>query len=309
MRPPRSCLRDARRRVGLVVSLVLSAGCAGPEASKPPEPAASSSSAGGPPAGPLHLAYGPDPSQIGDLRLPQGEGPHPVMVILHGGCWSSGYGKDLMDGMSESLTKAGFATWNVEYRRLGHAGGGYPGTLTDVGLAVDALRDLAPTHHLDTTKVFAVGHSAGGHLAVWVAARPNLAEGHPLRGADPLPLTGAVALAGVLDLAESVDLGVCGGAAAKLLGGSPTDVPARYAEASPRALLPLGVRQILVHGADDNIVPLVMSTHYQDAAKAAGEKDIPLKVVEGGDHFDMIEPSSTKWPDVSQAIVGVAALP
>ncbi|MDC0744917.1 alpha/beta hydrolase family protein [Polyangium mundeleinium] len=308
MRSPRPCLRDARRRVGLVVSLVLLAGCAGPEASKPPEPAASSG-AGGPPTGPARLSYGPDPSQIGDLRLPNGEGPHPVMVILHGGCWSSGYGKDLMDGMSESLTKAGFATWNVEYRRLGHAGGGYPGTLTDVGLAVDALRELAPTHHLDTTKVYTVGHSAGGHLAVWVAARPRLAMENPLRGADPLPVAGVVALAGILDLAESVDLGVCGGAAAKLLGGSPSDVPARYAEASPRALLPLGVRQILVHGADDSIVPLVTSSHYQDAAKVAGEKNITLKVVEGGDHFDMIEPSSTKWADVSQAIVGVAALP
>jgi len=308
MRPPRPCLRDARRHVSLLVSLVLLAGCAGPEASIPPEPAASSGAAMRP-TGPARLSYGPDPSQIGDLRLPKGEGPHPVMVILHGGCWASGYGKDLMDGVSESLTKEGFATWNVEYRRLGNAGGGYPGTLTDVGLAVDALRDLAPTHHLDTTKVYTVGHSAGGHLAVWVAARPRLAPEHPLRGADPLPVAGTVALAGILDLVESVDLGVCGGAAATLLGGSPTDVPARYAEASPRALLPLGVRQMLVHGENDGIVPLVMSSHYEDAAKAAGEKDLTLKVIEGGDHFDMIEPSSTKWADVSQAIVGIAALP
>ncbi|MDI1483293.1 alpha/beta hydrolase [Polyangium sp. y55x31] len=296
------------RRLGLVISLALLSGCAGPEAGKPPEPA-SSSTGGGAPVGPLRLSYGPDPSQFGDLRVPQGRGPHPVMVILHGGCWHKAYGKDQMDGMSESLTKVGFATWNVEYRRLGEPGGGYPATLTDVGLAVDKLRDLAPMHHLDTTKVFTVGHSAGGHLAVWVAARPRLAADNPLRGANPLPVAGAVSLAGVLDLAESVDLGVCGGAAAKLLGGSSTEVPARYAEASPRALLPIGVRQILVHGDADGIVPLVMSSHYLDAAKAAGEKDLTLRVVEGGDHFDVIEPSSTKWAEVSQAIVGIGALP
>ncbi|MDI1447499.1 alpha/beta hydrolase [Polyangium sp. 6x1] len=295
-----------------LVSLVLLVGCAGPEPSRPAEPASASSSssgADGSPGGPVRVSYGPDPVQIGDLRVPQGEGPHPVMVILHGGCWIDLYGKNLMDGMSESLTQAGFATWNVEYRRVGDTGGGYPATLTDVGLAVDTLRDLAPTHHLDTTRVFAVGHSAGAHLAVWVAARPRLAADNPLRGANPLPITGAVSLAGILDLAEALDLGACGTAAAKLLGGSPTEVPTRYAEASPRALLPIGVRQILVHGAADDIVPFAMSSHYLDAAKAAGEKDITLKAIEGGDHFDMIEPSSTKWADVSQAILGIAALP
>ncbi|MDI3290262.1 alpha/beta hydrolase [Polyangium sp. 15x6] len=302
---PRAAHHAPLRCLDLVVSLALLSACAGPEAGKPPEPA--SSSGGATPTGPLRHAYGPEPSQFGELRVPQGEGPHPVMVILHGGCWADGYREDLMDGISESLTKAGVATWNVEYRRLGS--GGYPSTLTDVGLAVDTLRELAPTHHLDTTKVFTVGHSAGAQLAVWVAARARLAAGNPLRGSNPLPVAGAVSLAGVLDLAESIDLGVCGGAAAKLLGGSPTEVPARYAEASPRALLPIGVRQILVHGTDDAIVPLVMSSHYLDAAKAAGEKDITLKVLEGADHFDMIEPSSPKWAEVSQAIVGIGALP
>jgi acetyl esterase/lipase len=159
-------------RLGFASSLVLLLGCAGPEASKPPEPA-TSSGAGAAETVPVRLAYGPDPAQIGDLRVPPGAGPHPVFVVLHGGCWLEVYGKDLMDGLSESLTKAGFATWNVEYRRMGSPGGGYPATLTDVGLAVDALREIGPKHQLDVAKVYTVGHSAGGHLAVWVAAPPS----------------------------------------------------------------------------------------------------------------------------------------
>ena len=298
-----------RRSLGLAFAFVFLFACAGPEASRPPEPATSSSSTGGAATGPVRHSYGSDPAQFGDLRLPTGPGPFPVLVVLHGGCWLDLYGKSLMDGMSESLTKAGFATWNVEYRRVGSPGFAYPVTLTDVGLAVDALRDLAPAHSLDLGKVFTVGHSAGGHLAVWVAARPKLPAGNALRGADPLPVAGAVSLAGILDLGESLELDVCGDAAAKLLQGTPTEVPARYAEASPRALLPIGVRQILVHGDADGIVPLVMSTHYLDAAKAAGEKDVTLQAIAGGDHFDMIEPSSSKWAEVEKVITSVAALP
>ena len=258
------------------------------------------------PPGPLRISYGSGPLQFGDLRLPKGPGPFPVIVVLHGGCWINFYGLDLMHDMSNALTAEGFATWNVEYRRLSDADSKYPNTLLDVGMAVDYVRKLALDHPLDLAKVTTVGHSAGGHLAVWVAARNKLSPTNPLHGSDPLPIKATVALAGVLDLAESLNLGVCNGTASQLLEGTPSEVPVRYAEASPRQLLPLGVVQKLVHGNADTLVPLVMSQHYFDAAKGAGEASISLDVVDGADHFDVITPSSTKWPGVLAAIVDVA---
>jgi len=293
----------------LGTSLGLSTGCVGSENNKSTvsnSTASTSSGADPSPQGPLRLTYGSDPLQFGDLRLPKGTGPHPVVVVLHGGCWVNSYGLDLMDDLSAALTNEGFATWNVEYRRIGDAGSDYPNTLLDIGQAVDHLRNLAGEHPLDVTKVTTVGHSAGGHLAVWVAARPKLDAKNPLHGTNPLPIRAAVALAGVLDLAESINIGVCNGIATKLLQGGPAEVPAHYAEASPRALLPIGVRQRLVHGNADTLVPLIMSQHYLDAATAAGEANIVLDVVDGADHFDVITPSSSKWPGVLTAIVDVA---
>lgn len=292
-------------------SLAFLAGCVGSESNKSTASSVTSSTSAtstGPDvvSSSLRIAYGSDPLQFGELRLPKGSGPFPVVVILHGGCWVNFYGLDLMHDMSEALTAEGFATWNVEYRRLGDAGAEYPNTFLDVGLAVDHVRKLANEYPLDLTKVTTVGHSAGGHLAVWVSARPKLDAKSPLHGTDPLPIRAAIALAGVLDLEESLNLGVCGGTAAKLLQGTPAEVPTRYAEASPRSLLPIGVEQVLVHGTSDTLVPFVMSEHYLTAAKTAGEGKISLVSVEGGDHFDVITPSSSKWPTVMKSIVDVA---
>lgn len=300
------------RRVGatglLGCCLGLVAGCVGTENSKTTaaNSSTSTSSSTTSPQGPLRLPYGADPQQFGDLRLPQGAGPFPVVVVLHGGCWVNAYHLDLMDELSAALTAEGLATWNVEYRRIGDPGSDYPNTLLDVALAVDHLRDIAAEHALDLAKVTTVGHSAGGHLAVWVAARPKLDAKNPLHGTNPLPIRAVVSLAGVLDLAESIDLGVCSGIASKLMAGTPSTAPAHYAEASPRSLLPIGVRQRIVHGNADTLVPFVMSQHYVDAALAAGEANVVLDTVDGADHFDVITPSSTKWPGVLKAIVDVA---
>jgi len=297
---------SSKVRLGLALSLVALGGCASPEGNKASTPAPSSSAVTeDPTVAPVRIAYGPDSLQFGELRVPPGPGPHPVAVVIHGGCWLDQYGLDLMTDMSEVFKGAGIATWNIEYRRIGDTGGGYPNTLTDVGMAVDKVRELAPTHRLDLKRVVTVGHSAGGHLAVWVAARPKLPAGSALRGSDPLPISAAVSLAGILDLAESLDLKVCNGLAAKLLGGAPAEVPGRYAEASPSKLLPIGVRQVLIHGAADTIVPLAMSQHYLDAAKAAGDAGVELKAIAGGDHFDVIKPSSPKWPEVMAPIVAL----
>ncbi len=255
---------------------------------------------------PIRLPYGSDPSQFGELRVPSGPGPHPVVVILHGGCWLDLFGLDLMDTMSEDLTNEGLATWNIEYRRisLGSTAPGYPDMFLDVGAAIDELRALAPVYDLDLDRVATVGHSAGGHLAAWAAARPNLPTTSVIRGSDPLPLYGAVSLAGVLDLAQSLELDICVDLAGQLLGGTPAEVPERYAETSPAQLTPIGVRQVLVHGTADTIVPLVVSENYRDGAQGTGDK-ISLKKIQNGDHFDVIYPSSTKWPQVRERILGL----
>jgi acetyl esterase/lipase len=254
---------------------------------------------------PSRIYYGPDPLQFGDLRVPPGPGPYPVAVIIHGGCWLNRFGLDLMDEASEALTAAGLATWNIEYRRLGDPGGGYPNTFTDVGLAIDAVRDLALRCHLDLDNVITVGHSAGGHLGVWAAARHRLQPDNPLRGPAPLPLSGVVALAGIFDLAESRTSTACRELAEQLLGGKPEEVPARYAETSPSTLVPLGVRQVLIHGTDDPIVPLVVSQRYRQVARQARDHHVQLRKIRHGDHFDIIAPSSPTWPQVIERIVAL----
>lgn len=192
--------------------------------------------------------YGPEPTGFGDLRLPEGAGPHPVVILIHGGFWRAQYGLDLMDKLGDDLAGRGIASWNIEYRRVGEAGGGWPGTLQDVARATERLRDLAPEHGLDLARVVTIGHSAGGHLALWVAARPRLPLGAlgdgdaaMLTGAGALPVIGAISQAGVADLTEGWRQGLGRGAVAALLGGGPAEVPERYAAADPARALPLGI--------------------------------------------------------------------
>ena len=287
-------------RLGLSVTLSVLSICWNPGGNEPFLPSAEAQGAD---TSVVRIPYGSDPLQFGELRIPSGPGPYPVAVVIHGGCWVNLFGLDLMHDMSTTLTAAGVATWNIEYRRIDDPGGGFPGTLTDVGLAVDTVRELASTYHLDLGRVITVGHSAGGHLGFWVAVRHRLPAGDPLRGTDPLPLSAAVALAGILNLAESLELDVCLGFAAVLLQGTPEEIPERYAVASPRELLPLGLRQTLIHGTDDAIVPLAMSEHYRDAACAAGDHQVSLVQVQGAGHFDVIEPTSPTWPQVFERII------
>ena len=143
------------------------------------------------------LAYGPQLLQFGELRVPDGDGPHPVAVVIHGGCWLAEYDLGYMSALADGLTRDGVATWSIEYRRVGDDGGGWPGTFLDVAAAADSLVYLARDYDLDLDRVVAVGHSAGGHLALWLAARHRLQSDDPLRGRSPLRLSGVVALAGI----------------------------------------------------------------------------------------------------------------
>ncbi len=254
------------------------------------------------------IAYGSDPLQFGDLRLPAGKGPHPVAIVVHGGCWAEFADASIMANFSSTVTKAGVATWNLEYRRVGNPGGGWPATLQDVGAGIDYLRKLAETYPLDVKRVAAVGHSAGGHLVLWAAARRHLPKNSPLYVADPLPLRGAVSLGGVPDLASFVQYSKsgCGERLVRLMGGQPEDVKDRYRQGSPSELLPIGAPQWLIWGALDKTAPHDIFLGYEAAAKKSGGA-VRVIVLENSAHFEMLSPETEAWPTVERAILDALA--
>lgn len=253
----------------------------------------------------LRIAYGPDALQFGELWLPRGRGRHPVIVLIHGGCWRADLpGTELMDYMAVDLRNRGYAVWNLEYRRIGHPGGGYPGTFQDIAAGLDHLRVIAPQHRLDLRRVAVSGHSAGGHLALWAAARDRLPAESPLRSADPLPIRGVVSLAGIADLDAYRQTGpdACGGPSTidGLVGVQQPGGRDVFADTSPPALLPLGDRQIVISGALDPIVPPRFGETYAAAASASGDPARSV-VLQGAGHFEVIDPTSAAWPSVVRA--------
>lgn len=235
------------------------------------------------------VAYGPDPSQCGDLFMPGGA-PKLTVALLHGGFWRMPYGRDETGPVARDLAARGFAVWNLEYRRLGAPGGGWPGTFADVSDGLDRLAGLAAEiPALDPSRVVVAGHSAGGQLALWAAARS--ARGGELRPPSRVRPLAAAGLAAITDLAAAFAAGSGRGAVAELLAGSPAAVPARYAEASPLARLPLGVPHLVLHGALDDAVSVADARRYAAAARAC---DDPVEFIELPDagHFDPIEPAS-----------------
>jgi acetyl esterase/lipase len=255
-----------------------------------------------PPPADFRIPYGDEPFQFGDLRLPEGEEPHPVAVMIHGGFWRARYDLEHTGHLCAALTAAGVATWNVEYRRMGNAGGGWPGTFHDVGRALDFVRALAPTYGLDTERVVVLGHSAGGHLALWSAARHRIPAADPLYSIDPLRPRAAISLAGAVDLRRTCELALSDNAAALLLGCAPDEAPERYATASPIEMLPLGLPQVLLHGTEDPDVPAEMSEQYALRAQEAGD-DVMLVLLPGAGHFEVIDPHSTEWAIVEGAVL------
>lgn len=255
-----------------------------------------------PPAG-IRASYGPAPQQFGELRLPQGKGPFPVIVLIHGGCWLSAFDYVYITRLAAALTELGVATWTVEYRRLGDEGGGWPHTLLDVARATDHLRSLSRTHPLDLTRIASMGHSAGGHLALWLAARAQLPEDSELHLADALPVHAVFGLAPIADLA-TYRVGPpksCNASVDRLLGGTPETQAQRYAQASPRALLPLGVPQWLLQGERDPIVPMEGVRAYARAAAERGDRVQVLAAPSAG-HFEVSVPQSTTWPLLRDAV-------
>jgi acetyl esterase/lipase len=246
--------------------------------------------------------YGEDPSQWGELFLPELAAPQGVVVVIHGGYWRSQYGAELGEPLAKDLAAHGMAAWNLEYRRAGN-GGGWPNTFADVLAGIDKLGELAGEHGLGLDRVVALGHSAGGHLAVWAAGRSRLAGlGAPdadrqlMRRADDdgaVQLTGVVSQSGVLDLAAAERLNLSNGAVSNFLGGSSQKYPKRHKFADPMSAVPLSVPIYAVHGTEDDDVPASQSETYAAAAKAAGAPVQLLKVP--GDHFALIDPKTPAY--------------
>ncbi len=245
------------------------------------------------------MRYGPHRDHVGEIWRPNTHHKLPVVVLIHGGYWKAVYTKRLMHRLARAVAGEGWAVWNIEYRRIGigGGGGGWPATFVDVAAAFD---HLAQMEGIDRDRIVACGHSAGGHLALWAAARPRLPAGSP--GESPSVAVRAVlSLAGVVDLVEAAQLGLGGGAAINLLGATPEEAPDLYRVASPAALVPLGLPQVLLHGDLDAAVPLAISERYLQKALAAGD-DVSLVTLSGVDHMALIEPSGSPWRALAAAL-------
>ena len=254
------------------------------------------------PAAVVH--YGPAPAQVAELFLPPktlgSKAPHPVVVLLHGGCFLAEYqGLAQTSAIAADLAGRGYAVWNVDYRKLGEPGAGYPGTFQDVATAVDRLRTEAPKYNLDTRRVIAMGHSAGGHLALWAAARGKLPADSALRTADPLPIRTVVSLAGIGDLKGQAKVFAipCGDDTIERLIDL-TRRKAPYADTSPAELLPSGAKVVMVHGAYDPVLPPYTGRAYVELAHKAGDPAEVVTIPDAG-HFDVVIPTTAAWKAVA----------
>ncbi len=247
--------------------------------------------------------YGDHPDQFGDLYLPEdGDAPYPVIVLIHGGCYREQYGIKPISGLAKTLTKQGFAVWNIEYRRAGNDGD-YPTMFLDVAQATDYLGQIEDAHQLNLDQVISVGHSAGGHLALWVAGRHRINDESPLYVENPLTVKGVVALAPIADLTFGFEQGQCEGALTVVMGGEPDAVPQHYMDGSPHALLPLGVAQKHIIGTEDTEM-LENTKPYIDSAVLLGDK-AELIIIPDVGHFEVVDVTAPAWDVVQSAIVDI----
>jgi acetyl esterase/lipase len=242
-----------------------------------------------PPAADARLAYGSDENQFLDLRMAKGKGPHPLAIALHGGYWRAKYDLGYMGHLCAALTAKGIVTANVEYRRVGNAGGGWPGTFADVRAAYQFLTQNGK-YDFDARRIVVMGHSAGGQLALCLAAHET-------------GVKGVVSLAGVVDLQQAYALHLSNDAVMEFLGGTPAEMGDHYREADPMKLT-IAARQWLVHGAADDVVPPAFSRDYVSAKqKTKTKEDARLLEITGEGHFEVVDPRSRAWKDVEKAVL------
>ena len=260
------------------------------------------------------IAYGDDPNQRGELWLPTGPGPHPVVLMIHGGCWLASLpGPELLAFQAEALRARGVAVWNISYRRADQPGGGYPGTFLDVARGADHLRTLAQRYPLDLARgVVATGHSAGGHLALWAAARPRIDAASPLHAERPLPIAAVLGVAAVPDLHDASRQGLCNKAVDTLVDlgrrQRPEAPAAIWTDVSPAALQPLGLRQVLLQGIYDGIVPPVHGYGFRARAAKLGDV-VDIVNFDNAGHFELILPSTPAGRAVVEQIAGAVPPP
>ena len=241
-----------------------------------------------PPPFDQRVAYGGDPNQFLEVRLPSGKGPFPALLNIHGGFWRAKYRLAHAGHLCDALRVAGVATFNVEYRRAGNDGGGWPGTFADIRSAYSYVRQEYSRFHLDGKRLAVMGHSAGGQLALCLAGHES-------------SLGQAISLAGVVDLKKAFRLHLSNDAVAEFLGGKPAEVPEHYREADQMELSIPHARQWLLHGADDDTVPPAFSREYADQKKKLGEHVELVEIAKAG-HFDLIDPRSDAFKEVKTAV-------
>jgi acetyl esterase/lipase len=248
------------------------------------------------PAPTREIAYGPLPEQVADLWLPAGQGPFPVVLMVHGGCWRSDVAKlTIMNYAAEDLRRRGIAVWNIEYRGVDRPGGGYPGTFQDVAAATDKLATIAPAYHLRTDHVVAFGHSAGGHLVLWLAARRRVPAASPLRSSRPLPIAAVVSSGGLPDLEAVHAQDICGAANVEtLVGPSSARRPDVYADTSPAELGVGSDVERLISGDQDPIAPPALAGAYTAKMRGRGAHINALTVPNSG-HVELISPGTVAW--------------
>ncbi len=248
----------------------------------------------------FRYAYGPDSQQFCELSLPRAEPPHPVVVLVHGGGYRELYDLSPLGSVAASLTEAGFAVWNIEYRRHGN-GGEYPQMFLDVAAAVDHLRHIADERSLNLSQVISMGHSAGGHLALWLAARHRIKDSSPLFSDSPLAVRAVLALAPFADIALLASAESPSEALLAVMGGRPDDAPDNYASGSPGELLPLAKPQAIIVGNEDTAI-LENARAYAGAAKALGD-EASLTVLPDAGHFEIVSVQSPAWRQVQRSLL------
>lgn len=246
-----------------------------------------------------HISFGPDSTQYGDLWLPDDRDAHTSVIMIHGGCWLAIYpGVELMNAMAEDLSSRGFAVWNIDYRRIGHPGGGYPGTFLDVASGADMFRSIADEFNLPKDRIIAAGHSAGGHLATWLALRRQISPESDLYTENPIGIDAVISLAGINDLERYARYGAfpCGEKTIEqLIGSENRSEP--FTDTSPSKLLPLDIPLVEISAAFDSPVPPFFGYHFvNDILESGGEAELIL--LQDAGHYEMIYPPSDEWKTV-----------
>jgi acetyl esterase/lipase len=250
------------------------------------------------------IHYGQDPSQFGDLWLPDQHGPRPVVVFFHGGWWKSEYDLGYAGCLCAALKREGIAVWSVEYRRVGSTGGGWPMTFLDAAAGCDFVSTLAKDHPLDLSRMVTMGHSAGAHLAFWIAGRHHIGpDSEVFLPKRQVNVRAAISLAGAVDLRLTINLSGDSIFAHdreevyRLMGGRPDDLPKRYQAGNPGDLLPFQAPQILIQGTYDDQIPPDLPAQWAEKSRRLGSH-ATVKIIPGADHFDLVDPTTSSWPIV-----------